>query len=164
MNAEAEGEYLRAVALEPSNSDFQTRLCVNYSEWNKLDKAVECYNRAIKLDKHHVLYMSLGNVYQRQGKLDEAIVAYKKSIELKPTFTHSLYELAGAYFKKGQYEDAIEPLQKLLQIEPRHGFGNHALGLAYLRTGNKAAAMQQYHILQNIDSNLAANLLAYIPK
>jgi len=122
------------------------------------------YNKAIKQRQHHVLYLSLGNVYQRQGKLDEAIAAYKKSLELKPTFTHSLYELASAYVKKGQYEEAIEPLQKLLQIEPRHAFANHALGLAYIRTGDKTAAMQQYHILQTIDPNLAADLLGYIPK
>jgi tetratricopeptide (TPR) repeat protein len=35
--------------------------------------------------------MSFGDVYQKQGKLDEAIAAYEKSIELKPTFTYSLY-------------------------------------------------------------------------
>jgi|GEM_PF-6347140 len=52
----------------------------------------------------------------------------------------------------------------MLQVEPRNGFANHALGLAYVRTGNTTGAMQQYHILQNIDPNLAADLLAYIPK
>ena len=72
--------------------------------------------------------------------------------------------LASVYIKKGQYEEAIEPLQKMLQVEPRNGFANHALGLAYVRTGNTTGAMQQYHILQNIDPNLAADLLAYIPK
>lgn len=50
------------------------------------------------------------------------------------------------------------------QVEPRNGFANHALGLAYLRTDNTTGAMQQYPILQNIDPNLATDLLAYIPK
>jgi hypothetical protein len=33
-----------------------------------------------------------------------------------------------------------------------------------VRTGDTTGAMQQYPILQNIDPNLAADLLAYIPK
>ena len=80
---------------------------------------------------HHVLYMSLGNVYQKQGKMDEAIGAYQKSLELKPEFAFSLYSLAYVYLRQGRYQDAIPPLQKLMGIEPKHVFGNHALGVAY---------------------------------
>ena len=111
-----------------------------------------------------MFYMSLGDSYQKQGKLDEAIAAYQKSLELKPEFTFSLYNLAFVYMKQGRNQEAIAPLQKLLAIEPKHTFGNHALGLAYARTGNRTGATQQYYLLQNIDSNLAADLLKAIPK
>ncbi|HSE21312.1 MAG TPA: tetratricopeptide repeat protein [Pyrinomonadaceae bacterium] len=164
MNAEAEQEYLKAVELDPKNSDFHGRLCVNYSEWDKFDKAVECYKEAVKKDANHVYYMSLGDVYQNQGKLDEAIAAYQKSLEKKPTFTFSLYKLAYAYMKKGEPQNAIEPLRKMLAVEPNNTFGNHALGIAYAQTGNNDGAMQQYYILQSINPRLAADLLRQIPK
>ena len=40
MYAEAEQAYLKAIELEPRNYEFHTRLCVDYSEWGKDDKAV----------------------------------------------------------------------------------------------------------------------------
>ena len=108
--------------------------------------------------------MSMGNVYLDQGKIDEAIAAYQKSIEKKPTFTFGLYQLGYAYLKKGQPLDAVEPLRKLIAIEPNHIYGNHSLGLAYAELGEKTAAMQQYYVLQNLNPALAADLLKSIPK
>jgi tetratricopeptide (TPR) repeat protein len=96
--------------------------------------------------------------------LDDAIAAYQKSIERKPTFTFSLYQLGYVYMKQGRPQEAIEPLRKLLAIEPNHIFGNHSLGLAYAQTGDKTGAMQQYYVLQNLNPRLAANLLEAIPK
>ena len=108
--------------------------------------------------------MSLGKAYELQGKFDEAIAAFQKSIELKPEFTFSLYELGYVYMKQGRFEEAIQPLQKLISVEPKHVYGNHALGMAYARTGNKTAAMQQYYILKDLDARAAADLLQAIPK
>ena len=122
------------------------------------------FKDAIKQKKHHVLYMSLGDAYQHQGKFDEAIAAYQKSIELKPEFAFSLYGLGYCLIKQGRYEEAIQPLQKLISVEPKSINGNHALGMAYARLGNKTAAMQQYYILENLDARAAADLLKAIPK
>jgi len=164
MNAEAEQPYLKAIELEPSNSIIYGSHCVNYTEWHKYDKAVECYQKALKLDPNHVYYLSLGNAYAKQGKFDEAIDAYNKSLEKKPTFTFSLYQLGYAYFKKGQAREAVEPLRKLIAIEPNHVYGNHLLGVAYATLGDKTAAMQQYYVLQSLNPQLAADLLRSIPK
>jgi tetratricopeptide (TPR) repeat protein len=128
-----------------------------------LDETVECYQKVLKQKKHHVLYLSLGNAYEQQGKFDEAIAAFQKSLELKPEFAFSLYELGYVYIKQGRYEEAVQPLQKLISIEPKHALANHALGMSYARMGNKTAAMQQYYILQNLDARLAADLLKTIP-
>jgi tetratricopeptide (TPR) repeat protein len=164
LHSEAEQEYLKAVALDPKNADARIRLCVNYSEWGKLEQWIECYQEAIKLKQHHVLFMSLGDLYQRQGKFEEAAVAYQKSLELKPTFTFSLYGLGYVLIKQGRYEEAIGPLRRLLEVEPKDVYGNHALGIAYAKTGNKTGAMQQYYILQNLNPRVAEELLPLIPQ
>jgi superkiller protein 3 len=164
MFAEAEQEYRKALELEPGNFDHKLSLCVDYAEWGKVDPAVECYKDVVKLKQHHVLYWSLGAMYDRQGNTQEAIAAYQKSLELKPEFSFALYALAAAYMKQGRNQEAVPPLQKLLEVEPKHIFANHALGLVYARLGNKTAAMQQYYILQNIDPDTAAELLRVIPR
>ena len=139
-------------------------LAIDYSEWGKLDKAIAYYKKAIDLKPHHVLYLGLGEAYERQGKPAEAITAYQESIKIKPTFTYGLYSLALIYSKQDRYQDAIELLRKVVELEPRHTFAQHALGMVYIRTGEKPGAMQQYYLLKNLDSNLAADLLARIPK
>ena len=164
MNAEAEQSYLKAVGLDPQNSDFHARLCVNYGEWGNYDKAVECYQALVKKEPHHVYYMTLGDMYQKQGKLDEAIAAYRKSLEKKTTFVQSLYQLAFVYMTKGEPQNAIEPLRKMLEVEPRNTFGIYGLGLAYAQTGEKTGAMEQYYLLQSLNPQLAATLLKSIPK
>lgn len=107
-------------------------------------------------------YVLEGVAAQRAGNQKDAVTALKR--EIKPTFTQSLYNLAHVYMKQGRFDDAIPPLQKLLQIEPKHAFANHGLGRAYALTNNRVGAMQQYHILKDIDPRLAADLLAEIPK
>ena len=98
------------------------------------------------------------------GKLEGAVAAYQKSLEHKPTFTYSLYQLGYVLIEMGRPQDAIDPLRKLLAVEPRNAMGIHALGLAYASTGDKTGAMQQYYILQNVNPRLAADLLKSIPK
>jgi tetratricopeptide (TPR) repeat protein len=164
MFADAEQGYLRAVALEPKNADSRIRLCVNYAEWGKLEQGIECYQQALKLKPHHVLFFSLGDLYQRQGKFEEAGVAYQKAIELMPSCAFALYELGFVLMKQGKAEEAIEPLRRLLEVEPKHIYGNHALGLAYVILGNKTGAMQQYYVLQTLNPRLAADLLKGIPQ
>ena len=164
MYAEAEVEYLKAVELEPKDSRLHGRLCVNYAEWKQREKAVACYQEAIKKDPNHVYYFSLGLLYEGLGKPDEAIAAYKQSLEKKPTFTMALYQLAGVYVAKRELRNAIDPLRKLLAEEPTHEYGNFTLGQVYALLGDNTGAMQQYYVLQNLNPRLAADLLKQISK
>ena len=164
MYAEAEPEYLKAVEMEPKDSRLHAKLCVNFSEWRKDEKAVACYQELIKKDPHHVYYFTLGHLYERMGKPDEAIAAYKQALEKKPTFTAALYQLAGVYISKRELRNAIDPLRKLLAEEPTHEYGNFALGVVYGQLGDNTGAMQQYYILQNLNPRLAADLLKQISK
>lgn len=164
MYAEAEVEYLKAVELEPKDWRLHGRLCVNYAEWNEREKAVACYQEAIKKDPNHVYYFSLGHLYERLGKPDEAITAYKQSLEKKPNFTMALYQLAGVYIAKRELRNAVDPLRKLLAEEPRHEYGNFTLGQVYAQLGDNTGAMQQYYVLQNLNPRLAADLLKQIER
>jgi tetratricopeptide (TPR) repeat protein len=162
MYAEAEVEYLKAVELEPKDSRLHGKLCVNYAESKQMEKAVACYQEAIKKDPNHVYYFSLGHLLERLNKPDEAIAAYKQSLEKKPTFTMALYQLAGVYVAKRELRNAVEPLRKLLAEEPTHEYGNFTLGQVYAQLGDNTGAMQQYYILQNLNPRLAADLLRQI--
>lgn len=84
MFAESEQEYLKALEMEPGNFDYKLGLCVDYSEWGKVDQSGECYKDVVKRKQHHVLFWSLSLMYERQGNMEQAIATYQKSLELKP--------------------------------------------------------------------------------
>jgi len=100
-----------------------------------VDQSGECYKDVVKRKQHHVLFWSLGLMYERQGNMEEAIATYQKSLELKPEFSFALYGLASIYMKQGRNQEAAPHLQKLLAVEPKNVFANHALGVVYARTG-----------------------------
>ncbi|MYE90715.1 tetratricopeptide repeat protein [Candidatus Poribacteria bacterium] len=49
-----------------------------------------------------VIYKNLGVSYLEQGKLDKAVVAFKKAIQIAPSFVEAHYLLADVYSLKGE--------------------------------------------------------------
>ena len=58
----------------------------------------------LKPDFAEALGNNLGNVFQDQGKLDEAIDVYKNSISLKPDYAEPFYNLGVAFL----YQDKMD--------------------------------------------------------
>lgn len=57
---------------------------------------------AIKADPNNaVLYYIKGNLADKLGKMEEAVTAYKKSIEIKPDYFDAVYNLGAMYFNDG---------------------------------------------------------------
>ena len=67
---------------------------------------------------------------QMQGRLEEAIALYKKSLELYPTAEAHTF-LGWAYSFKSRYDDAIEECQKAIEVDPEFGNPYNDIG-AYL--------------------------------
>lgn len=57
---------------------------------------------ALKADPNNaILYYIKGNLADKLGKMDDAVAAYKKSIELKPDNFDAVYNLGAMYFNDG---------------------------------------------------------------
>lgn len=162
--AEAEVEYLEAIRLDPDNGEYENSLAVSYSESAQPAKAIPYYQRAAVHHPHHVIYYSLGGAYEQLGKIDEAIAAYRKAVEMSPKFSFALYRLGVIYSDLSRWPESIEILQQALQADPTDVFALNELGKTYYRSGDKTAAMQQYYILKNLDANKAADLLKVISR
>jgi len=54
------------------------------------------------------------------NRLDEAVVQYRKSVELAPTLHNPRYGLAAVFGRQGKTKEAIDELRALLQIDPKH--------------------------------------------
>jgi tetratricopeptide (TPR) repeat protein len=59
----------------------------------------------------------LGDAYDAAGRTDDAIAAYKRAIELKPSFAY-YNNLGGIYGRAGKIEEASAAYQKAAELDP----------------------------------------------
>jgi tetratricopeptide (TPR) repeat protein len=81
--AEAAKAFARAVELDPQNADVMNNLAYTYCEMGQnLDEAVKLCNRAVQLFPARKAYFldTLGTVYLKQGKRDEAVTAFEAAL------------------------------------------------------------------------------------
>ncbi len=70
-----------------------------------------------------------------EGKHDEAIAEYRKSLELDPGFTDALHGLARAYQDTGQLDEAIAVAQKIAELDPNDILAHTSLSILYQKKG-----------------------------
>jgi len=67
-----------------------------------------------------------------------------------------------AYLEVGMDDEAIECFKGIIQADERHARARYNLGRAYLRVGDRALAQREQQRLQELDANLADQLLDLI--
>ena len=94
----------------------------------------------------HQLWNELGNIYINSGAFEEAIQAYRKSIEISPDFGWAYNNMALAYMRLGQPEISIPYYQR--SIELLSEFKDKAV--AWHRMGNS------YQVMDDIENAVLA--------
>jgi tetratricopeptide (TPR) repeat protein len=62
------------------------------------------------------VFNMLGQAYHNMGKMEKAVQAYKKALNLNPRYTEVAINLAVALFDTGRYDEA-QGIQKLIQTD-----------------------------------------------
>jgi protein O-GlcNAc transferase len=107
--------------------------------------AADLRRKAIENDLHDPnFYNDLGNSYQDQGKLDEAISCYRKALELKPDAAGAYSNLGTAFQNQGRLNEAISCYKKALQLKPDFVTAYFNLGSALQDQGKLDEAISCY--------------------
>jgi serine/threonine protein kinase/tetratricopeptide (TPR) repeat protein len=128
--AEAERECNEALELDP---DYGVALCeLGYVFTNKreYEKAIGYFERYASVSPGDANpFDSMGEMYFRMGKLDEAIAKYKEALDVKPDFSISGRWLAYIYGLKEDYTGAMRSLDELIALAPSPGLKAEGYGL-----------------------------------
>lgn len=89
LNAEVGEDALRvakrAIELDPKDSRLFQTLAAAQILRLRMDEATEAYQQAVKLDAGDgASYAGLANIYRADGALEEALVLYRKQLEVTP--------------------------------------------------------------------------------
>jgi Tfp pilus assembly protein PilF/4-amino-4-deoxy-L-arabinose transferase-like glycosyltransferase len=100
-------------------------------------------------------YSNLGMVYHRQGKLDEAVSALKKSLSIDPYGVEAHYNLGNVYFARGLFNQAINEYKEALKINPDFAEAYNNLGMVYGKQELLDEAISQFTNVLTADPDFA---------
>jgi len=86
-------------------------------------------------------YFVLGRYLEGAGKVDDAVAALKKAIQLEPASAEPRAELAGLYARQDKAREALDAAEDALKVAPKNEEANRVLGtvLAALAEQRQAA-------------------------
>lgn len=73
-------------------------------------------------------YFLVGRYLEGAGKVDEAVAAFKKAIDLEPGSAEPRAELAGLYARQDKAREAVEAAEDALRVSPKNQEANRVLG------------------------------------
>ena len=81
------------------------------------------------------VYYDQGVTFSKQGRLEQAITAWEKVIEINSNHTKAHYNLGIAYRQSNQIDKAIDAWNKAVSLEPNNSRTYNNLGAAYISQG-----------------------------
>jgi len=148
-----EGEYLRALELNPNSIDALLHLTWVLTASGRFDEALGPLQRAIELDPISTSVINaFGQIYYLNREFDRAIQEYEKALELARSDPSLHYYLAGPYEQQGQYERAIALYKAAVELSEGAPLYLSALGHAYGVAGMHQEALQILDELQHANN------------
>ena len=95
------------------------------------------------------VFIMLGNVHYSLGALDEALLNFRKAVELGPEYGHAHYKLGVCSFRAGLLGEAREAFSRNLALTGQsHAMSNYWIGLIDFFLGKDDGALEGFRRLK----------------
>ena len=146
----------QALRDDPTNSMVYFLLGESYEKGRREDEALKIYQKAVQ---HGVLglnkiYVRMAKIYGRHGKVDAAISAFEKAVELNPSDLDTQNKLAVAYLMRRQIDLAQRTLRAILALDEADAQAHNSLGWIALQRQDTEAALKEFERALQLDPNL----------
>jgi serine/threonine-protein kinase len=140
--SESLAENERAHELDPLSLIINASYASSLGGAGRYEQAVKQAHKTLDLDPDLVPgHEILGQIYEDEGKLNEAIIEYSKANELGPT-PSNFAMLAHAYAKTGRMGETRKILDKLTDLSAQQYVGAYPLAIVHLALGEKDEALR----------------------
>ena len=138
---EAIKAYAKAIELRPFYAEAHVGLGDALAAKGDVDQAVSAYQKGLEFNPMNAkVHVSLGKIYySEKGLYYESVTAYKKAIDLDPTYLDARMGLAEVYEDKGLYKEAIEEYHKVVDADAKNTGALYNLALVYEKVDPKEA-------------------------
>jgi Flp pilus assembly protein TadD len=149
-------EFEELARLRPDSGKVQYYLGGCYQAMGDLDKAKECYRRAIKFDPQAApYYTALAELLKKEEptKLKEPVHLLEQALALNPEDTESKMLLASCREREGNLEEAQALLEQVIKSEPDSRRAHTALAQVYYREKKVEEAKQEEGIAAKLQAD-----------
>jgi tetratricopeptide (TPR) repeat protein len=151
---DAERSLLRALELNPMNTDHSANLGRLYLAWAQLSsaderaaavqKSLDYYSVATRLSPNAAhLHNEYASAYQMAGDPSQALEQFMTSLRLDARFVETYRRLGDFYRSSNQVQEAIRTYEQGVQVAPRDVNLRSVLGFLYAEQGDVAKAIEQ---------------------
>lgn len=123
LNEKIKKQFLQiANRLPQVDPDVQLCLGLLFYADDEFDKTIDCFKAALNVNpQDELMWNRLGASLANSNRSEEAIQAYHKALQLKPSFVRARYNLAVSCINIGCYKEAAEHLLASLKMHEVEG-------------------------------------------
>jgi tetratricopeptide (TPR) repeat protein len=121
--------------------------------------AIDSYLQSLNLEPNSAeVNLSLAYAYLTDKKPQEAVKRFKLAIEFNPDLAEAHYGIGFTYFGMKKMREASNAFKKAAALAPEMSKAHYGLALTYQELGNESGLVEEYRVLQRLDSRLAKKL------
>lgn len=140
--AEAEKNYLDALAIDPVALPPMSQLVTLYSAVSEYDKLQRILDAALTVDPNSVQHINwVGMVFVKKQDYAQAERFFRKGLDLDPGHSTFLANMGALYLKTGREGEAVEFFRRAVESAPTNQQALFNLGSALASSGNYDEAL-----------------------
>lgn len=126
---DAKRHFLESLRLNPGNVEARNNLAMALVDEGRLDEAEEHLKAATRLQPASTDLHALALLFERRGKIEQALSYYRAAAKQRPHDFRIPYNLGNALLAQGMSEEAAAAFAEALRVNPRHAPSHNQLGL-----------------------------------
>ena len=143
---QAEVIYRQILQQKPDEPEALNLLGVIALQVGRPEAALPLLARSAQVAPGYGTFNNMGEALRYLGRLDEAIAAYRQSLQLNPNNVDAVANMGLALYQQGKSADSIDAFERALRMAgnaPRADWLDH-LGCSYMQQGDAYRAATQH--------------------
>ncbi len=159
MHGEAIERFEKALTIYPEHQNARNNLAQAYLSIGDTKDAER--EIALLVKKHGDFapgHLTHAEILRKQGKLDEAIIAIRKAIEVRPNFPEAQDLFGRILLEMGNFSEAENVLKQAVKGDPSSVIYHNDLGLLYMAMNRFSDAIDRFRKAFELDPSNATTM------